>query len=82
MNKKELEEHRRMLIELNKELQQENKHLNLQLDQALKDYEELLIKTEKAIKWIKEDYDGGYFECGEKDIKELLEILGDKEDEN
>lgn len=31
------------------ELQQENKHLNLQLDQALKDYEDLLIKIDKAI---------------------------------
>ena len=36
-------------------------------------------RIDKAIEWIKEDYDGGYFECGEEDIKKLLEILGDKE---
>lgn len=33
----------------NKMLEQENKHLNLQLDQALNDYEELLTKIDKAI---------------------------------
>lgn len=38
-------------------------------------------RIDKTIEWIKEDYDGGYFECGENDIKELLKILGDKEDE-
>lgn len=33
-------------------LQKENKHLNLQLDQALKDYDELQQKIDKAIEYI------------------------------
>ena len=67
-------------------LQQENKHLNLQLDQTLKDYEELLIKISKAIEYIKKHSNcSGYFEDGKMIIDniesinggyELLEILG------
>ena len=81
MNKKELEEHRRMLIELNKELQQENKHLNLQLDQALKDYEELLIKTEKAIEYNNYLLEHCRYKLNDGHLKKMKKILGDKESE-
>ena len=70
-------------------LENNNKHLKLQLDQALKDYEELLIKIDKAIEYIKKHSNcSGYFEDGKMIIDniesiyggyELLEILGDKE---
>jgi regulator of replication initiation timing len=71
MNKEELDKHRRMLIELNKELQQENKQLKEEID--------------KAIEYIKEDIEGNYFKRYDDEIYEmcdnLLEILGDKENE-
>lgn len=69
-------------------LQQENKHLNLQLDQALKDYEELLIKIDKAIEYIQKRFEineyGEYYfthTFDNSNMKELLAILGDKENE-
>ena len=61
-----------------KDLERENKHLNLQLDQALNDYEELLIKIEKAKEYIKDLYDVRFTD---KDKRKLLDILGDKENE-
>lgn len=55
-------------------------HLNLQLDQALKDYEELLIKIDKAIEYIKE-MQNSCLVFSNIAYKELLEILGEKENE-
>jgi len=58
-------------------------HLNLQLDQALKDYEKELTKIDKAIEYIKEHSYNSYFSMLQADynmsLDELLEILGDKE---
>ena len=71
-------------------LKEENKHLNLQLDQALKDYEELQQRIDKAIEYIKEygrdkqleeDYLMNRYNLALYNIT-LLEILeGDKENE-
>ncbi len=65
MNKKELEEHRRLLLEL------------------CKDYKQ---RIDKAIKYIKEhiridDEYPDYMEMLLEERNELLEILGDKENE-
>jgi len=71
-----------ILVEQLKKLDQENKHLNLQLDQALKDYEELLIKIDKAIDWCDEII--RTFCEDDKQVVvayEIKEILGDKENE-
>lgn len=60
---------------LNNKLAAQDKIINTQALEIAR----LKKEKQQAIKWIKEDYDGGYFECGENDIKELLELLGDKE---
>lgn len=61
MNKKELEEHRRLLLEL------------------CKDYKQ---RIDKAIEYIKNNIDNtGWLEIGSNCVKKLLEILGDKENE-
>lgn len=51
-NKKERTIEQRLIYDL----QQENKKLNMQLDQALKDYDEEMQKNMKAIEYIEEDY--------------------------
>jgi len=64
-------------------LKKENKHLNLQLDRALKDYEELQIKIDKSIEYIKKhssypktDVFGiPKFLVFNGDIEKLLDIL-------
>ena len=68
MNKEELDKHRRLLIEKVKELKQENKQLKERID--------------KAIEYINET--GLYCDYGDlcnQSAKDLLEILGDKENE-
>lgn len=68
MNKKEIEEHRRLLIELVKEKELKIKELQQRID--------------KAIEYIKET--GLYCDYGDlcnQSSKDLLEILGDKENE-
>ena len=75
------EEEAQELIDYYKNMEQENKHLNLQLDQALKEYEELQIKVEKAIEWvnnIQQDKDHKHLEpyIATDTLDELLEILG------
>ena len=58
-------------------LENNNKHLKLQLDQALKDYEELLIKIDKAIEEI--NYMITNADITEISAIKLKQILGDKE---
>lgn len=63
-------------------LQKENKHLNLQLDQALKDYDELQQKIDKAIELTKnllKTEDRGYYQIL---FKEILKSLGDEDNGN
>ena len=80
------QEETNQLLDYITNLQEENKHLNLQLDQALKDYEELQIKIDKAVEYIngfesiKAYYE--YEECGyteynydESFKQDLLDIL-------
>lgn len=58
-------------------MEREIKHLNDLLDQALKEKEEAEIKIEKAIDYIK----SFEYYIPEDNVPELLEILGDKENE-
>ncbi len=88
MNKEELDKHRRMLIELNKELQQENKQLKQDLKDACYVIKKLKEDKKKAREfiyryWITYDESKNFTEFNEemniliKDIKKLLELLGD-----
>ena len=89
MNKEELDKHRRILIELNKELKQENKQLkeeNYKLQKCLNEEEldvqdqnrELGLRIDKAIDKL--------YLWGETlnptFQKEMLEILGGKDESN
>jgi hypothetical protein len=71
MNKEELDKHRRLLIDLVKEKELKIKDLQQRIN--------------KAIEYIKEDIEGNYFKRYDDEIYEmcdnLLEILGDKENE-
>ena len=60
-------------------LQKENKYLNLQLDQALKDYDELQERIDKAIEEI--NYMITNVDITEISAIKLEQILGDKENE-
>lgn len=81
------EEEAQELIDYYKNMEQENKHLSIQLDQALKDYENAVsdyeqehYKVVKAIEYIKNcnsKIDLNY--VSDLATKELLEILGGKE---
>lgn len=61
-------------------LEQENKHLNLQLDQALKDYEELLVKIDKAKEYIKDNFTNLDGNIWHEDMKIIYNILGGDSD--
>ena len=69
-------------------LQQENKELNKKYENAVSDYEQEHYKVVKAIEYIKkysfevsDMEEPPSFELNVVEIKELLEILGDKENE-
>lgn len=89
MNKEELDKHRRMLIELNKELQQENKQLKediktfkftIKTQQQMID--ELINKIDKTIEYLKTfHFIDNIRVLDVKEYEKLLEILGDKEQE-
>ena len=66
---------------INDVLNRYRKYDKVSMGKLIQEVLEQKHKIDKAIEWIKEDYDGGYFECGESDIKELLKILGDDNNE-
>ena len=92
MNKEELDKHRRLLIEKVKELQQENKQLKEELENDIDRYEDTISyqlgfdkgkeymqqRIDKAIEYIN---NASYFDGSSMCANDLLEILGDKENE-
>lgn len=77
-----------IVVELLKKLEQENKQLKEEIEELKKanlitiDYQDLEQRINEAIEYIKNNIDNtGWLEIGSENVKELLEILGDKENE-
>ena len=86
MNKKELEEHRRRLIEILKEKEQENKQLKERFERLVQEHIDTITRNEekqqridKAIEYIK-SYLPNY-DFDHSNLEKLLQILGDKDNE-
>ena len=86
MNKKELEEHRRRLIEILKEKEQENKQLKERFERLVQEHIDTITRNEEKQQRIDKAIEEINYMVTNADITEigaikLKQILGDKENE-